>query len=67
MIPGVGAMESTPICLLDTHSEVFAPEIPAEINIEVRLLWIYEIKELASHWESVAELIRQCANWLRDL
>ena len=66
MFPGVSAMANTPLPLLDIHPEVSAPEIPTEINVEKRLLWFYEIKELVSNWKSIPEVIQQCVAWIRE-
>ncbi len=56
VFPGVGAMEDMP-----------APETPTQINVEVRLLWLYEIKEIVSNRESLTELIRHFISWLREV
>ena len=40
--------------------------MPKEINVEVRLLWFYEIKELVNNRESLIEIIRQCISWMRE-
>ena len=73
MIPGVGAMESTPICLLDTHPEVSAPELPAEINMGMRRFSFFVIrlvinnwKSVAALWEPVVTLYQKCSNWISE-
>ena len=63
LIPGVGVLANTPA------PEMFVtetPEIPADINVEVRLLWFYQIKELVNNRESITEIIRQCISWIRE-
>ncbi len=57
----------TPLPLLmAAMEEIPAPDVPAEIDVEVRLLWFYEIKEIVSNRESLTELIRQCISWIRE-
>lgn len=58
VLPGPGVMEAIPA------REI--PEMSADINVEMRLLWFYQIKEIVTNWPSFAEMIRQCISWMRE-
>ena len=73
MIPGVGAMENTPICLLDTHAEVSAPEMLAETNTTARKFSFLVIRQIVNNWKSIAalwepvvRLYQKCSNWISE-
>ena len=73
MIPGVGAMESTPLPLLDTHPEVTAPEMPAETNTTARKFWFFVIRQIVNNWKPIAalwepivRLYQKCSNWISE-
>ena len=65
LIPGVGAMENTPLPLKMSATETL--EIPAEINMGKQSFRFLVISYLVSKWESITEIIQQCISWFRDL
>ncbi len=58
----LGGLENTPLPL--KMSAIETPEIPAEINMGVRRFWFLAISQLASNWEQIAKMIRQCISWI---
>ena len=73
MIPGVGVMENTPICLLAIHPEVSVPEMPKETNTTALKISFFVIrlvvnnwKSIAALWEPVVTLYQKCSNWISE-
>ncbi|MCH7501917.1 MAG: hypothetical protein IIA10_01010 [Proteobacteria bacterium] len=56
VFPGVGAMEDMP-----------APDVPAEINMNVRRLWVLGIGEIARNRDSIVDAVEQCISWIREI
>jgi len=46
--------------------DIPAPDVPAEINMEVRRFSFLAIRELVRNRDSIVDAVQQCISWIRE-
>ena len=59
---------STPLPLLmaAANEDILTPNLPAEINMEVRRFSFLAIRELVRNRDSIVDAVQQCISWIRE-
>jgi len=47
--------------------EISAPDVPSEINMDVRRFWFLSIREFVRNWDSIVDAVHQGIGWIREL
>ena len=51
---------------MSAMGEIPAPDVPAEINMEVRRFSFLAIRELVRNRDSIVDAVQQCISWIRE-